>query len=406
MKVLHVITSLEGGAGLCTARIHKALIRIGVDSKILYAYGRPALEGVEGTVAERDRVFWYSNPLRGKVKHLLNKMPWYWDNEKADILLNKQLKKVKDRPYVHHPFSNFKNITHHTLVEWADIIHLHWVTGFIDYPIFFNEVKKPIVWTLHDMHPSRGLMHFYSPYSKIPDELKHIDDLCCKIKRKAVKKSKSLYVVAISEMMKDEICSSGILSAFPCTLIHNGVDTTIFKPIAEKKKGNLFLFSSYDIWDKRKGLSRVIEALEMVDVPNKSLMVVGNNGSKVSPTASFPIIECGWIDSQIELSDLYSQADYFISASYEEAFPQTPLEAMACGTPVISTPCSGAADLIRPFNGVICDGYDAKAIVEGILKAQTLEFDSNIIRQYIIDNYEYSIIAEQYNMLYKSILRK
>ena len=99
-------------------------------------------------------------------------------------------------------------------------------------------------------------------------------------------------------------------------------------------------------------------------------------------------------------------ADYFINASYEEAFAQTPLEAMACGTPVISTPCSGASDLIRPFNGIVCEEYDSSSLKDGIIKALSMNFDSDKIRQYIIENFDYSIIAMEYIKLYNRILNQ
>lgn len=404
MKVLHVVTSSEGGAGLCASRIHKALVHIGVDSKMLFEQGQSGLKDLKVDVAEQDKDFWYSNPLTGKVKHLLNRMPWYWDKEKSDILLSKELSKLTLMPYVHHPFSNYKNIAHHPLVEWADIVHLHWVSGFVDYPSFFKKVRKPIVWTLHDMHPSRGLMHFYSPYSILPLELKDTEELFCKRKRRDVKKAAQLHTIAISESMKEEIEASPVLRGFPCTLIHNGVDTAIFKPSKKKAQSNSFLFSAYDIWENRKGLQRVIDALEKVELSQKELIVVGGNASRMRPQASFPVTVKGFVADPVELSRIYSEAGYYINASYEEAFAQTPLEAMACGTPVISTPCSGANDLIRPFNGVICNGYDIDALAMGIRQAMNTSFDSNVIRQYIIDNFEYSIIAEQYKSVYESIL--
>ena len=407
MKILHVNTELAGGAAWCAMRINKSLAKLGVESKMLFANGLSMPEGVEGAIAKQDKEFWYSNPMLGKVKHMLNRMPWYWDKEKADIQLSEAKSRinVETKPYTHHPFSCYKNIANHPLVEWADIIHLHWVSGFVDYPTFFKNVKKPIVWTLHDMHPSRGVMHFYSNYSVLPPELRDIDDILCKIKRKSVLEASNLNVVAISAFMEDEIVHSPVLCGFKHSMIHNGVDTQIFQPQERQERHNCFLFSSYDIWDNRKGLQRVIAALEKLKIPNTILVVVGANASKRKPEASFPIIEKGLITDQIELAKIYSQADYFINASYEEAFAQTPLEAMSCGTPVISTPCSGAKDLIRPFNGVICSGYDSNAIAEGLQKAINIQYNSNTIRQYIIENYEYSIIAQQYKDLYESILK-
>ena len=79
---------------------------------------------------------------------------------------------------------------------------------------------------------------------------------------------------------------------------------------------------------------------------------------------------------------------------------------MACGTPVISTPCSGAVDLIRPFNGVICEGYDSSALRDGILKAISQDYDSQKIRDYIIEYFNYNIIAKEYIDLYCKIQDK
>lgn len=405
MNVLHINTEQMGGAAWCAIRINNALAKLGVESRMLFANGESMPEGVEGAIAKRDKEYWYSNPITAKVKHLLNRMPWYWDKEKADILLSEAKSKIigDNKPYAHHPFSCYKNIAHHPLVEWADIVHLHWVSDFVDYPTFFKKVKKPIVWTLHDMYPSRGVMHFYSNYSTLPAELKEWDDFSCKIKRKSILEAFDLNIVAISEFMEEEIEHSPVLRGFKHSLIHNGVDTQIFKPQERQERHNCFLFSSYDIWDNRKGLQRVVAALERLRIPNMSLVVVGGNTSKKKSKASFPIIEKGLITDQTELAKIYSQADYFINASYEEAFAQTPLEAMACGTPVISTPCSGASDIIRPFNGVICNGYDVDAIAEGIQKAVNAQYDSDMIRKYIVENYEYSIIAQQYRALYEGI---
>lgn len=402
-----------GGAAWCAIRINKALANIGVESRMLFAIGKSMPEGVEGAIAERDKEFWYSYPLLSKVKHLLNRMPWYWDMEKADILLQKELAKVKDRPYTNHPYSSYKNISHHPLVEWAEIIHLHWVPDFVDYPSFFSEVKKPIVWTLHDKYPAVGILHYSSEFFPVPDELKGLDKIFRIVKRKGVKDAQNLHLVAISELMTEICKNSDVLNGFPVTLIHNGVDTSTFTPLdktlSRKELGlsqnaKIYLFSAYSISDRNKGLDRLIDALEKIEISNKLLVCIGEDFGNDAPKASFPIILTGLQKEQEKIAKYYSASDFFMQCSYEETFAQTPLEAMSCGTPVISTPCSGAKDLIRPFNGVICSGYDSNAIAEGIQKAINTQYNSNTIRQYIIENYEYSIIAQQYKELYESIL--
>jgi glycosyltransferase involved in cell wall biosynthesis len=413
MKVLHINTAEQGGAAWCAIRINKALIQEGVDTRMLFAEGNTMPEGIRGCIAERDKIIWNKNWILKKIRNQLAKFSWYMDVEKMQTLLNAA---NKHNFYLSHPLSDYKNIAHHPLVEWADIIHLHWVPDFVDYPTFFGEVKKPMVWTLHDKYPAVGFMHYSSRFHPVPDELKELDLECRKIKREGVSKAKSLNIVAISESMVEECKNSDVLGEFPVTLIHNGVDTNVFQPCnrqnSRKELGliadaKIFLFSSYFINDPNKGLNRVINAVEKVNVPNKMLVCVGNIPLNYSvPEASFPIIVTGMVSNQTKLSQYYSAADFFIQASFEETFAQTPLEAMACGVPVISTPCSGASDLIRPFNGVICCGFDSDAIATGIEEVLNNQYNAEDIRQYIIDIFRYDKVAQQYINLYESILNK
>lgn len=416
MKVLHINTSQAGGAAWCAIRINKALSLIGVDSRMLFAEGESMPEGVKGAIAVRDQESWYSNSLTTKIKHVLNRMPWYWDKEKMDMQINDAISKIEgERPYVHHPYSYYRNIANHPLVEWADIIHLHWVPDFVDYPTFFRKVKKPIVWTLHDKYPAMGLQHYSSDFYPVQDDLKTLDKFCRKIKRNGVLKAKNLNIVAISEMMIDICEKSDVLQGFPVTLIHNGVDVDTYVPydkyFARKELGlisdaTIFLFSAYDIQDSNKGLDRVIGALEMINIQGKLLVCIGGFSNKPIPECSFPVILTGMVANQSKMAKYYSAADYFMQCSYEETFAQTPLEAMACGCPVISTPTGGAPELIKDFNGVICNGYDVNAIAFGIREVLDMKYNPDLIRQHIVENYQYDKIANQYIDLYSSILNR
>ena len=245
-----------------------------------------------------------------------------------------------------------------------------------------------------------------------PDNLKKIDNWCREIKRKAVLETKSLNIVAISEAMVEVCSNSDVLKGFPITLIHNGVDTEMFRPynkqnvrkeLGLREDACIFLFSAYYIHDSRKNLNSVVGALEKLNIQNKILLCMGN-ANKQMPDSSFPILLTGCIRDEEKMAKLYSAADYFIMSSMEETFSQTPLEAMACGTPVISTPVSGAADLIRPFNGIVCKGYDANVLLVGIKRAMESEFNASMIRRHILKNYQYGEIAEQYIRLYESLI--
>lgn len=414
MKILHISTGQQGGAAWCAMRISRALTAEGIDSRMLFAEGKIMPEGIEGAIASKDRNPWNSNYITRKIKNQLVKMTLSVPPVDSEKLRYQLSKANSQRLYLHQPLSDYRNIAHHPLVEWADIVHLHWVSDFVDYPTFFKEVRKPIVWTLHDHFPAVGVQHYSSEFYPIPENLKSIDAYCKKIKRESVVQSQRLHIVAISEKMYSVCKASEVLKDFPVTLIHNGVDTSVFRPfdVQESRRGlgllsdaTIFLFSSYGLNDQRKGLDRAIDALEKVQNPNKLLVCIGNIPFNMSiPDASFPIIVTGGLINQTKIAKYYSASDYFLQCSYEEAFAQTPLEAMACGVPVISTPCSGAVDLIRPFNGVVCDGFDSESISVGIKKALSMDYDPVAIRQHILDNYQYDKIARQYIALYRSVL--
>ena len=421
MNILHINTENSfGGASLCAKRICCAQRKHGIDARMLVAHGKEETFIFKAIPDKKKKDIWYSNPLLGHIKHILMRMPWFWDEEKVRTELKKAQENTIERPYIHLPYSDYKDITKHPLFDWADIIHLHWVSGFIDYPSFFKRIKKPIVWTFHDEHPAIGLMHYQSEFSPLPKEYKKINNIVIKIKEKAIKYAESdINLIAISKKMQDVCAQSSITKKISTTLIPNGVDATVFYPYDKQsvrkfynipKDAIVFLFSAYNIWDKRKGLDRVIAALESLSLPNTCLICIGEDEGKSTPETSFRIIQTGKIDNQNYIAELYSASDFFIQASYEESFGQTILEAMACGTPVVSTCCGISPDLIFDFNGIICKGYDPKEIADGI--KQALEYQHNqgysvsIIRDYIVKNYSYDIISNQYINLYKDILSK
>lgn len=415
MRILHLNTNQLGGAALCAIRICKALEQYGTDSRMLIAEGKTMPKGIKGSIAEKDDSIWFPYRAQKLLKRIFARIPLpvYKEKEKLQYLIQKL---NQNNLYLHQPLSDYTNIAHHPLVKWADIIHLHWVSDFVDYQSFFKNIKKPIIWTLHDKYPAVGVQHYCSEFYPIPNNLKRIDSYCRKIKRNGVLKAHNLYLVAISDMMIGICRESDVLEGFPVTLIHNGVDTDIFHPYdkydAREELGlianaKIFLFSGYSIQDQNKGLYRMIEALEKTESPNKLLVCIGNVPfNSPIPETSFPVILTGMINNQEKLAKYYAAADFFIQNSYEETFAQTPLEAMSCGTPVISTPCSGAKDLIRPFNGVVCNGYDSISLSEGIMMALAKKYDSYHIRNYILENYDYRIIAKQYIKLYKSVIKK
>jgi glycosyltransferase involved in cell wall biosynthesis len=92
--------------------------------------------------------------------------------------------------------------------------------------------------------------------------------------------------------------------------------------------------------------------------------------------------------------------------SYQEAFGQTPIEAMACGTPVITFPCGVSQNLINQDNGILCDDYTVDSLVKGIKLAMSRNYNREKIREDVINRFSYQKIAKQYVELYDTVLKK
>lgn len=411
MKILHINTGQHGGAALCAIRINRALSAEDVDSQMLFAEGKMMPNGVEGAVAQKDRNPWESNTELRKVKNLLVKLPMRWpmDAEKFRYRLNRA---NTQHCYMHQPLSNYKNISHHPLVKWADVVHLHWVSDFIDYPTFFKEVRKPIVWTLHDQNPATGLLHYEtSKQSPLNEQLNRLDILCRCLKRKSVQQAYNLNIVAISKEMAEVCRSSDVLKGFPTTLINNGIEDSLFVPVDQQMariilgipaNNVVFAFCAQNIGEKRKGLKELIGALERIGRKDITLLCIG--GGELPVKTSLNVVKTGTVNSTRLLSALYSSADYFVMPSFQEAFAQTPMEAMACGTPVIAFPCSGTEELISDVSGVRCSDFTVDALVDAIKVAFDKKFDCNCVRNSLISQFQYKIIAQKYIELYTKII--
>lgn len=410
MKVLHISTYDSGGAGLCALRIHKAVLEKGVDSKMLVA--NKSGDNPFVFQAERSGLNAYNPPrnkLVRKFEKLLRRRGFFLTELERHQYLAKCL---EGKAFYTFPLSNF-DLASHPLVVEADVIHLHWIANCVDYPTFFSQVDKPIVWTLHDENIGLGGFHYQRDREKFYNICFSIEDELCRIKQKALFQNEGkIHFVAISNVMKQFCQNSYVTSKMPLTLIHNGIEGELFCPISKDVArqvlhvpfGNVvFAFCAQSLSDERKGLKELIFALDQLkkDV-NVTLICAG--GGELPVTTDVNVIKLGMIQNERLLSLFYSAADYFIMPSFQEAFAQTPLEAMACGTPVVSFPCSGSGDLITNQNGVVCDDFTVDELIIGIRKAMSNCYDRNLIREDVINRFSYKKIADDYIGLYNDVM--
>lgn len=412
MKILHISTSDFGGAGLCALRICQSLLDLGVDSKMLVArklsdepfVSKATESGKNSFVPSKNRI------VRKIQKELRQKGYGLTILERYQ----REVACLQDKALFTFPISKY-DLAKHPLVKEADIIHLHWVASFIDYPTFFPNVERPIVWTIHDENIGYGGFH----YKKVRDEhyskCQSIEDEMLTIKQLALSQAKSdIYPVAISEVMESYCNQVPMLEKYPITLIHNGVNVTSFSPIdkeiARKTYGIpqdrlVFAFCAQSLQDPRKGLKELISALEQLKMENVTLICAGDEEAPIGPS-TIDIVKVGVINDEKSLSVFYSCADFFVLSSFEESFGQTPLEAMACGVPVIAFPCGVTKELINEANGIRCKEFTVESLVEGIKAAMGGQYDGETIRRDVIERFSYERIGKQYLELYKSILEK
>ncbi len=407
MKIVHISTSLRGGAGICASRIINATSKLGVENRVLLASGtKNEVVDVIKPIYPWSKIW----PIQKYqvIKNLLGKWPL------ADAIKTQIAKELKESQGTFtSPITNYTNIVSHPWVNWADIIHLHWVGGFLDYESFFSKIDKPIVWTAHDENQGLGGFHYTMWRDSAPESFKRLDKDFIEIKRRAYSNIKSMTLVAISSMMADFFSKNELLSRFPNIIIHNGILGDSFTPIPTDcarqalsipNDSKVFLFISQNIHEDRKGLKELVKALEILSIPNTLLICLGNY-NKV-PQSSFEIRCEGFVGNNRLQSLYYSASDYFVMPSYQESFGQTPIEAMSCGTPVIAFPCGIIPEIVNHDNGVVCDDFTVDALVNAIKIAMNRKYVGKKIREDVLSIFSYDIIAKQYVELYKAILAK
>ena len=391
MNILHIATSDGGGAGLAACRLHQGLRDIGVESRVLCREQERDAVGVERYAIApwkyKLMMAWRFRSVLGKARRILRDP-------------------APDYEQYSFPFSAC-DVENHPLVQWADVVHLHWVAHFVNYPAFFKRVRKPLVWTLHDMNPFLGGFHYAG------DEAWHpwpIDQRMKRIKRDALKHARGLTVVSPSRWLDACADGSGVFQGRPRRVIPNGIDTAEFKPrprdaarerfgIPPDKKTLLFVAMPGHGACLRKGTDLLEEGLPRF--ASMDLHVCGIGSFKNKAIHGIPRV-----NNAAELAALYSAADFFILPSREDNLPNTMLEAMACGTPVVGTPVGGMLDFIRDGEtGVLAREVSAGALCEAVRRAvEDCAFDREKIRAFAEARFSLEKQARAYCGVYREAL--
>ncbi len=401
MKILNICYSDFGGAGIAAFRLHQGLIAEGVDSHFL---GLKIMnKNFPNTIQFPKRRPRFHERLLEKAGIAI----------KQETRQKKVLKKLGGKYEMYsYPWSDYK-IEDHPLVRDADIINLHWLAGFINVPSFFAEIKKPIVWTLHDMNLFQGGFHYFNDQIQNASLFKKIDTKCYKTKLKYIQPCNNIFIVTPSTWLLNESKNSVISGSFPHSHIPYGLPLDVFKPFNKEfarkvfnlpQNKTIFLFVSQNATINRKGFDLILPTInEFSDHKDVIFVSVGANFHYENNN----LINIGSISDPRLMAILYAAADAFLLPSKEDNLPNVMLESLACGTPIISSNVGGMKDVIKDgFNGLYSESLSSKGFCKAIKHFLEIKnnFSKESIRQNVVNNFDLSIQAKRYIALYEKLM--
>jgi glycosyltransferase involved in cell wall biosynthesis len=420
MKVALVNTfHFSGGAAVACHRLMHALQKNGVEASMLVQeknFADTQVHEAEAGYIGRKKAF-----LRFAA-------------ERAYFLMYEKNKEVR---FAFSPANIGTDISRHPLIEQADIIHLHWINfGFLSVDSLKKLIRlnKPIVWTLHDMWAFTGGCHYSGnctryqthchtcPFLRSP----HARDLSYRVfEQKLTLLSKAnITFVTCSRWLKDLAGQSTLLQHFPVQAIPNPIDTDVYKPLNKQQAREalqlpldkkLILFGAFKISDPRKGFRYLQEALEIVKTRYGSaaihtgLLLFGKTDPDLQKTdIAFPQYHLGKLSSTEKLVQAYNAADVFVLPSLEDNLPNTVMESLACGTPVVAFNTGGLPEMItHRQNGYLATYQSAEDLAEGIHQLLFIS-DMNELakqaRQQVLTHFNEGLVAQKYIQLYRQLL--
>jgi len=420
MKVTLINTSdAGGGAPEACMRLLKALQLKQVDAHLLVQVKKTTTESVEASSIG------FLGRLKATYRFLTERIPF--------ILFN-----AEDRS-VRFSFSTGTvgtDISEHRLIEQADVLHLHWTNqGFLSINSLKQLVRlnKPVVWTLHDMwaftggcHYSGDCNHFirhcgYCWMLKDP-EGKDLSNKGWIRKMHLFEDVNSIVFVTCSHWLANEARASSLLKGYRIETIPNAIDTGIFLPrpaaplqqkwqITGGKK--IILFGAANIMDRRKGIVYLVEALNHLknDYPgteDMEIVIFGKNKTFDVELLPFKVHELGIINNQRDMAELYSLADVFVTPAIEDNLPNTVMEALASGTPVVAFNTGGIPDMVDHLqNGYLAEyksPADFAAGINFVLNNNEPGALAENARNKVMQNFTNEIVAAKYMALYQSLL--
>lgn len=380
-------TAKSGGAARAAYRLHKGFLNMNLNSVYL----------VKNEISKTENIYkLYDDYNDGKIENFI---------QANGIDLNRS---SITNTYFSFNYENV-SILDNRFIRNSDIVNLHWIDKFISENILMQLVRmnKKIVWTLHDEKPYTGGCHytsnckeFYNNCSNCIQLNQNINFLPSRVLhfKKEILKYADISIITPSQWLKNEAQKSSLFKHCRIECIPNSLELDIFKPYEKKfirEKFNIaidnfvIMIGAANNKIKRKGFDYFLKSIEKC-LENKSFYQKCLDGK-------IHIITIGVVDERIYklpikiknfgvikedkiLAEIYNISDIFILPSIEDNLPNTMLESMSCGVPVIAFDIGGVPDvIINNENGYIVPSGN---IVEMARKILFCSENINILKKF------------------------
>jgi putative colanic acid biosynthesis glycosyltransferase len=276
-----------------------------------------------------------------------------------------------------------------------DLIHLHNIHGYyLNIEMLFDYLKranKPVIWTLHDCWPFTGHCAYFeyagcdkwkTSCNNCPEKKSYPASLFLDRSYENFHKKKEIFtgvknmkIVTPSKWLANLVKES-FLCEYPIEVVNNGIDLGVFKPTKSNfRKGygiqNKFLILGVaSMWDRRKGLKYFIDLSDKLE--EEEVIVLVGLTEKQKKDLPKNVIGITRTNNVAELAEIYSAADVFVNPTLEDNFPTTNIEALACGTPILSFNTGGSIESIdHGINGYVVQKGNVNELLRYLSEIKT-----------------------------------
>ena len=301
-----------------------------------------------------------------------------------------------------------------------DLIQINWINNFLSIEDIMK-IKQPIIWRLSDMWPFVGIEHFtdenkWNRNITINQKIFDLDFITWKKKKKLLKKK--MYIISPSKWLAEKARKSFLMRNRNISVIPTPIDPKIYSFQINNKKHRdipknkfIVLFSAKYLYEKRKGLEYFGKVTKILNelYPNKiHFVTVGKYNNKVLSLFPKNTTHFGLLNNEKNIVKIYNSSDIFFLLSTKDNLPQTALEAVMCGLPLISFNIGGVKEVIKNnFNGNILKNtskLEVKRIMDKYIYQKNYKKLKLKIHKDAVKKYSSNIVIKKYLKLYKSIM--